>query len=341
MRALGTSPLLIPITVVLLGCVSGRRGDSLPPLPAAWAVSACYIADTSTATADTLYVVHAQWMQGGAALTERGAAPMEQSAASTNHDCAALDDRPPTFSSPVVIPLSVPNDTDLRDVLDLGVVSADGRRVMPDVVVARDPDVIAYARRRSFLTSALPWERTYMLSSRTSAAVLPTAAERDALSRDAVTADSRGAAEPFAWLTDTTCALPRFSDRAATAPLVAYATGDRTARQLAERVVSLARMQPQPAWVTAALSGLDDVGALRIVGYPDDSIIPALESGQVVAAILAAPRNPRARCGTRGDAPTPAGAMPLVDTRAHVIIRRGSGAALLVAPDGSIRMIRQ
>ena len=164
MRALGTSPLLIPVTVVLFGCVSGRRGDSLPPLPAAWSVPACYIADTSTATADTLYIVHAQSMQDGAAPTERGATPLEQSAASTAsaaRDCAALDDRPSTLNSPVVIPLSVPNDMDLRDVLDLGVVSADGRRVMPDVVVARDPDVIAYARRRGFLTSALRSRRCW------------------------------------------------------------------------------------------------------------------------------------------------------------------------------------
>lgn len=326
MRALGTSPLLIPVTIVLLGCVSSRRGDPLPLLPAAWSMPACYIADTSAATADTLYVMHAQSMQ---------------STASGPRDCAGLRDAPSTLGSPVVIPIAVPIGMDLRDVLDLGVVGTDGGRVMPDVVVARDPDVIAYARRRGFLTGALPWERTYVLSSRTSAAIMPTAAEREALSRDAVTADSRGAAEPFAWLTDTTCALPRLLARDVTAPLVAYARDDRTARQLAERVVSLARMQPRPAWVTEALPGLYDVGESRVVALPTDSIVPALESGKVAAAILAAPRDPRARCGTRGGVPIPAAAIPLVDTRAHVIIRRGSGAALLVASDGSIRVVGQ
>lgn len=342
MRAHGTSPLLISVTVVLLGCVSGRRGDSLPPLPAAWSVPACYIADTSARTADTLYVAYAQSMQGGAALTRRGAAPMDQGAASIasdTQDCAARDNRPSMLRSPVVISLAVPTGMDLRDVLDLGVAGADGRRVMPDVIVARDPDVIAYARRRGLLTSALPWERTYVLSSRTVPGVVPTAAERDALSRDAITADSRGAEEPFAWLTDSTCALPRLPDRAATAPLIAYSRDDRTARQLAERVVSLARMRARPAWVAAALSGLHDVGALRIVAFPDDSIVSALELGEVSAAILSAPRDPSSRCGTRGDATIPAGAIPLVDTRAHVIIRRGSGAAVLVAPNGSLRVI--
>ena len=34
-------------------------------------------------------------------------------------------------------------------------------------------------------------------------------------------------------------------------------------------------------------------------------------------------------------------AVPLVDSRAHVIVRRGSGAALLVAPDGTLQFIRR
>jgi hypothetical protein len=37
----------------------------------------------------------------------------------------------------------------------------------------------------------------------------------------------------------------------------------------------------------------------------------------------------------------PAGALPLVDTRAHVIIRRGSGAAFTIGANGSLRFFRQ
>jgi hypothetical protein len=62
-------------------------------------------------------------------------------------------------------------------------------------------------------------------------------------------------------------------------------------------------------------------------------------TGRVAAAVIALPRDPRAQCGT-ANAPLPWRGIPLVDSRAHVIVRRGSGAAFTIGADGSLRFMR-
>jgi len=276
---------------------------------------ACIVADSSAPTRDTLYVV---------GVEARGA------------DVAPTDcERRVTEAPPVIITESPTPGSDLRDVLDRGPATA--RAPRPDVVVTRDPNVLAYAARSAeYFTVALPYNRTYLLVSVDSAFAVPSPAERGALARDAVTADARGAAEPFAWLADASCIAPFILPLAPPRSIVAYPAGDEIARQLAERIVALAAARTRPAWLPANLAS----GAPRILAVTADSIDAELATGRAAAAIVALPRDPRARCGT-SRASVPWRGVPLVDSRAHVIVRRGSGAAFIIGADGTLRFTRR
>jgi hypothetical protein len=329
-----TVPRLALATLLVLGCASGARGPAnraaAGALPAAWVSPTCLVADTSAPTADTLYTI---------GVLQQAADPGHESEACAGH-------REHSGAAPVIVPLEAQARVDLRDVLELGVTTARGQR--PDVLVTRDPEVIAYARQRPDLfMEALPWSTTYVLipahnDPAPTIPAPPSPAARDAMARDAVTADARGAAEPFAWRSDAHCAQSSGSvPPAAARPVVVYAEGDATARQLAERIVSLAAAGSRPAWLPAATGGQAQATILHVSPMPADSVPAALAAGRAVAAVLAIPRDPRQRCGTSDDASVPAGAAPLVDTRAHVIVRRGSGAAFLVTPDGSLHFVRR
>lgn len=209
----------------------------------------------------------------------------------------------------------------------------------PDVVVSRDPGVIAYATSsRDYFTVALPYDRTYVLASADSAAPLATPADRDALARDAVTADVRGAQEPFAWLADATCAGSTDSPPASAGAVVAYAVDDPIARQLAERIVALAAARPSPSWLPATLSSRAAV--LRVAAMQADSITAALATGRAAAAVTAFARGSQERCDTRA-VPRKWRTVPLIDSRAHAIVRRGSGAAFVINADGTLRFVRR
>jgi hypothetical protein len=277
--------------------------------------SDCVIADSSAATRDTIYVIGA-----------------EQSPLNTvTSDCT----RVAAARGLVIVIESLSTDADLRDVLDRGLPVAHVPR--PDVVVTRDLNVIAYAESgRDYFTAVLPWNRTYALVSADSSSVVPSQAERDALARDAVTGDVRGAAEPFAWLTDSVCIARITPPPASPRSVVAYPADDAVARQLAERVVALAGAT-RGTWLPAVLMSFS--AAPRIVAMNADAISGALASGRAVAAVVAIPRDPRLPCSTP-NAPLPWHSVPLVDSRAHVIVRRGSGAAFIVESNGSLRFVR-
>jgi hypothetical protein len=284
----------------------------------------CIIEDASASTADTVFVIGI-----GIGAGVSGAMPV-----STSAYCDAYRGR--SLSGPVVIRAEAAAGSDLRDVLDLGAGTPNGER--PGVVVTRDPDVLDYARRRgAYIVATLPWTSTYVLLSANSGTTLvPSVAEREALARDAVRTDARAATEPFTWLSDSVCAhLPEGVPPAVPGAVIAYVVGDATSRQLAERIVSLAAAEQGIRWLDAAL-GTRRPGPLRVTAMQADSIHSALASGRALAAVMAIDRDPRTRCGTQGDAPVRAGVIPLVDIRAHAIVRRGSGAAFLVAPDGSL-----
>ncbi len=305
---------LILATTVLLGCSSVTGGPAsrsgAGSLPRAATEYECFIADTTAPTADTIFAI--------------GADPRADDAPAPDGDCAAFRDQR-VAGVPIVVSLRAPG-TDLRDLMDGGVAATAGRR--PDLLVTRDSQELAYARRRGdFLVAALPWSTTYLLVAArpltTTGVTSP--AERNALARDAVTSEARGAAEPFPWLTDTACVAPPPPATTATPRILAYAHSDAIARELAERIRALSADR-EPIAIGPLQSAL---------------IIGSIAAGRVSAGILPLSRDPRTPCGNRGNARVPAGAIPLVDARAHVIIRRGSGAAILIAPDGSFRFVRR
>jgi hypothetical protein len=327
-RALGAVPIpermkrIWPAVVItLLGCAHLRTA-SQPPAAAARArgianATNCIVADTSAITRDTLYAIGAETHGDDAATA----------------DCEHYA----TATAPVIITETPAPGTDLRDVLDRGLPAAHLPR--PDVVVTRDPNVLAYAANSAdYFTVVLPYDRTYFLVAVDSASPAPSQAERDALARDAVSADARGAVQPFASMIDTTCLLPFAPSPQPARPVVAYPASDPIARQLAERIVALAGAQPRPAWLPASLAS--GSAAPHVAAIDAGSAADALLGGRAAAAIVAVPRNPHTECGT-SDAPTPWRGVPLVDSRAHAIVRRGSGAAFIIGGYGTLRFTRR
>jgi hypothetical protein len=238
--------------------------------------------------------------------------------------------------SPVVVNETPVSGVDMRDILDRGRSAA--RAPRPDVVVTRDPIAVAYAANRAdFFIVDLPYDRTYFLVAIDSSSAIPSQAERDALARDAVTADARGAAPPFAWLDDPGCVLLTPLPHAAPQSIVAYAAGDAIAKQLAERIVALAGVRGRPRWLPASV--VSGVAMPRTAAIAADSIQDALTGGRVAAAVIVLPRDSIAGCATR--APTAPRSIPLIESRAHAIVRRGSGAAFIVNANGRLRFIRR
>lgn len=311
-----------------LGCQrAGTTGQPSAGSAVDWSTPRCLVEDATAPTVDTLLVI-------GARATIIGPPRMPA-------DCDGPRGRP--SAAPFVMLADVPADSDGRDILELGLPARNGRR--PDVFVTRDLGLLAYAQQRGeslYTTTPLPWRTTYiMLTARAATgASLPSSAERGALARDAVTGDARGAREPFSWLSDSSCAIPPQLRASTAPPLIAYARHDSVARELASRIVSLAASEPTPAWLLLATAE-GGPSALRAIPMPESSIPAALAEGRLLAAVLPIERDPRARCGFRNVGRLHAGAIPLVDTREHVIVRRGSGAAFVVAADGSLHFFRR
>lgn len=299
---------------------SGAPAPRSAPAPA---VARCpLVTDSGAPPADTIRFV-ADGRAGGSSSTSLT-------------ECA--DTMPGT--SPVVDTIALPRGGDLRDFLDRGLPATAGPP-RADVLVTRDPDVLSYAAQLgTYRGIALPWDRTYALVAPRfdSTAVQPTADERAALARDAVQADARGAQPPFWWETDTTCATgtPRYSPGAPR--IIGYPADDPIARQLAERMVALAGAPQTPSWIPSALSS-PAAGPLRTVGFAPTALNDALASGQIAAFVTGVPRSRPAECS--GPARIPAGALlvPLVDSRAHALMRRGSGASFVIGPDGVLRFV--
>jgi len=286
--------------------------------------AACVIADTLAPSPDTVRVL--------------GTGDAQDRAPSSRFDCAR---RPIRFAgAPTVVTLRLPPRTDLRDLLD-GRLASRGMAT-PDVVVTRDEMVIDFARRHpGYFVDTLPWLTSHLLVTRLGGSqAIPTDPERDALAREAVTAEARGALGPFPWLTIDRCSLVVPPSSVTPPPRLAYTSGDAIARNVAERIVSLAGAHDRPLWLPIALTQVA-AGALRVTPVPADSLVGALAAGRVAAAVLSVSRDPTTTCSTRNNDPLPAGAIPLVDSRAHVIVRRGSGAAFLVGADGELHFLNR
>ena len=323
-RARSLLSVATPVAAALLivACTPPR------PLESAPTAARCLVADTTRTTPDTVYAI--------ADVVRH----------TTRHATIDCERRPfEAASAPVAVTITPPPGADLRDVLE----GRAARTRRPDVVVTRDPLLIDFARRSGgYLVEPLAWNTTYVLAVPTyllvvptpDAAAVPNAAERDAMARDAVIGDARGAVEPFPWLTDGACARPA-TQRVSTSPLpvVAYSSGDPMARAIAERLVSLAGSRGGTRWLPPVLARPG--ATYRVAPLADDSIAHAIESGRAAAAVVAIARDPTTPCGTLGNVPVPRGAIPLVDARAHVVVRRGSGAAFIVGVDGALHFVKR
>jgi hypothetical protein len=205
-----------------------------------------------------------------------------------------------------------PASGDLRDAIDAGI----------DLVISSDPDLLEYAGKRPGLgRTALPWHRLYLFLAPSGdvGGLLPsdTAGFRAALAQNVVRTDARPA-ETSTWA-DSAVRCGVAAARAASASKVlAYPAGDATARELAERLV--------------ALGG----SAASVRPLEPDSFAAALRRGDAAGFIVRGPLLAPAPCTQSAGWPAGARATPLVETRAHALVRRGA-PAMAIELDGAVR----
>jgi hypothetical protein len=232
--------------------------------------------------------------------------------------------RDTSFAGPVLRFTGLPPGLDPRDALDRG---WGGTRV--DVLVTRDPAVLDYARGRPELrVIPLAWDRTYAVA-KAAAPAEPSPEERGSLARDAVRAEARAAEPPF-WWNGGGCAPAAALSAASREPAIAYPRGDPTARELAERLLAIAVAPNPPAWLGGWARAAS--GPPRLL--PFDSPSPPDRGGpQAAAVIVALPRFPPFQCV--GLLPASGQSLvPLIDTRAHLVVRGGT-PAILIEGDGT------
>jgi hypothetical protein len=223
----------------------------------------------------------------------------------------------PARGSMPVVELRFSLQGDARDALDRGA----------DLIVTRDPALVEYAAQRpDFSTFPMPWSRTYALVQPAGAEPLvgeTTDLERSALARDVVPGDARAAEPPFWWKETRACptaSLPQGDPRS---DRIAFQRGDEIARALAERLVALAR--PGTQFTTVALDLPQFAAALR--------------QGSERAYVVALPRQTLTPCRDAAGLPGNARIQPLIDSRAHAIVRKGA-PPLSVEWDGTIRVVQ-
>jgi hypothetical protein len=204
---------------------------------------------------------------------------------------------------------------DLRDALDAGA----------DLVVTDDPATLDYAAARPELSvMPLPWSRTYVLvfPNRAGLALDSASSGRlpETLAQDVVRVDARPAQPPFPW---GSCAgpLPTGGPRAAApSARLGYLADDRTARDLAARIVAIGAAP-----------------ARSIVGLDSAALRESIRAAREPAYVLAVPKRPLIPCEGPTLWPADITIIPLVETRAHVVVRRGA-PPVTVDWDGALRL---
>ena len=188
---------------------------------------------------------------------------------------------------------------DLRDVLDGGV----------DMLVTDVPAVADYAAGLpGFDVVALPWDRTHVFASSAWVSGTALADERVALARDVVPAAARPA-DPAEWPSAVAeCkALAPDSGRAAepdSSLHILYDRDDPVGRSLAERIVALS--------ADRRVIGL---------GVSHEDLLARLDDGGDRGYLVAVPRRLADPCTVQ--TLERVGAVPLIDVRRTLIVRRG------------------
>jgi hypothetical protein len=227
-------------------------------------------------------------------------------------------------NQPVVRFVIAPGDP--RDLLDRGA----------ELLLTRDPATLRYAASLPHFQSVpLAWQRTYVLltpgRSRTAPAL--TESSRHALASDAVRGEARGALGPFWWQTLADCEIARSAAPGPPAPTprIVYEAADMAARDLAERLVGLARA-PGPSstvFLDALLPDRPRRTYERATGLSGEALAVARRRGTDVGHIVSVATSPIDPCHDlqrlMDGAPwlDPETIVPLVDTRLHAIVRRG------------------
>jgi hypothetical protein len=220
----------------------------------------------------------------------------------------------------------LPHLDDPRDALDQGV----------GLLRVRDLLTVEYARSLpGYTVHSLDADRIYVLVAPSrrdgSGTDLPTSALRQ-LSGDRSSPVAAQAGPPW-WVGGATC--PSASATASPADLaarIAYPTSDPTARDLAERLVALARTGS----LDSVIPGLAQFeGRLGARPYPDDRFDAALARGESAAFVLPVSRFPFEICTAAHELQRrmPWASLeelvrvmvPLVETGAYAIIREGIG----------------
>lgn len=206
-------------------------------------------------------------------------------------------------------------DSDPRDALDRGA----------DLVVTRDPAVVDYvANRAEFTTFALPWSRTYTLLQPAGALpiwILGVDSVYRSLAEDVAQGEARAAEPPFWWNGQCPHIQQSYVVRPPISPRIAYPREDKVARGLAERIVALTK----------------DSVPLRTAGLDPAEFAVALRDQHERGYVLALPRQVPAPCHELAALPVGAWIQPLIDTRAHAIVRKGA-PPLTVDWDGTVRV---
>jgi len=231
----------------------------------------------------------------------------------------------PRDALPVLV--FVAGDDDPRDLLDAGV----------DLMVTRDRAVTAYASAAgASRVIPLPWDLVYVLL----APAVPgdprafeTVNLADDLTAAAAGSDARPPEPSYWWESAAACTIPESPIAARTGaspePRIVYQRNDRTARGLAERLVALAASGRVPA------SLLPAGGAPRVAasGLDRPSWDAAVRAGSAIGYIAALERPVLDVCAAAEAlavrAPWPARLVPLIDTRAVLVVRRVAGTVAL------------
>ena len=178
-----------------------------------------------------------------------------------------------------------------RDVIDSGAA----------LVATEDVAVLAYAAFRPELEiTRLPWDRTYFWLTPGVAASLGVSSLPDA-----VRADARPAEVDLACVGAWPAAVPH--NATSRSPRVVYAAGDRTAQELAERIV--------------AITG----GATVALALGASALDTALRAGDELGYVVSLRRYPAFECDSlatlaqRAPWLGPQQVLPLIDTRAYAV----------------------